>query len=175
MSSESPLDRNGVFWASLASGHLASFDRRMCKGQLNGPNATGKHCPEGWTLHRLPGPQFKDVPDDGSAEASYYTWVDQHNTSGLGENIPMSTANLNDGFVALKDGNIVGFVIFRSALRNDVEVEPDAVSTIWEAVGSDFDWRGAGALVPIIRRKYAFQSSTLVVTMERTSRLNSRS
>jgi hypothetical protein len=35
---------------------------------------------------------------------SYYTWVDQHNTFGLGENIPMSTANLGDGFVALKDG-----------------------------------------------------------------------
>ena len=29
---------------------------------------------------------------------------------GLGENIPMSTANLNDGFVALKDGQ---FVIIR--------------------------------------------------------------
>jgi hypothetical protein len=25
------IDRNGVFWASLASGHLASFDRRKCK------------------------------------------------------------------------------------------------------------------------------------------------
>ncbi|HYX81995.1 MAG TPA: carboxypeptidase-like regulatory domain-containing protein, partial [Gemmatimonadales bacterium] len=42
------IDRNGVFWASLSSGHLASFDRRKCKGPLNGPNATGKHCPEGW-------------------------------------------------------------------------------------------------------------------------------
>ena len=42
-----------------------------------------------------------------SAEASYYTWVDQHNAVGLGENIPISTANLNDGFVALKDGKMV--------------------------------------------------------------------
>ena len=25
------IDRNGVFWASLASGHLASFDRSKCK------------------------------------------------------------------------------------------------------------------------------------------------
>ena len=25
------IDRNGVFWASLASGHLASFDRKKCK------------------------------------------------------------------------------------------------------------------------------------------------
>ena len=46
------VDRNGVVWAALASGHLASFDRRKCKGPLNGPNATGQHCPEGWTLLR---------------------------------------------------------------------------------------------------------------------------
>ena len=44
------IDRNGVVWSSLSSGHLASFDRRKCK-VLNGPTATGKHCPEGWTLH----------------------------------------------------------------------------------------------------------------------------
>ena len=56
------IDRNGVFWASFASGHLGSFDRRKCKGPLNGPQASGKHCPEGWTLYRFPGPQFRDVP-----------------------------------------------------------------------------------------------------------------
>ncbi|MGH9784480.1 MAG: carboxypeptidase-like regulatory domain-containing protein, partial [Terriglobia bacterium] len=39
------VDRNGVVWAPLASGHFASFDRRKCRGPLNGPNATGKHCP----------------------------------------------------------------------------------------------------------------------------------
>ena len=71
------IDRNGVYWASLASGHLGNFDRRKCK-VLNGPTATGKHCPEGWTLYPFPGPQFKDVTDDGSVEASYYTWVDQY-------------------------------------------------------------------------------------------------
>src|SRR5688500_506618 len=26
------VDRNGVYWAALASGHMASFDRRTCKG-----------------------------------------------------------------------------------------------------------------------------------------------
>ena len=26
------VDRNGVYWAAMASGHLASFDRRKCKG-----------------------------------------------------------------------------------------------------------------------------------------------
>jgi hypothetical protein len=100
------IDKNGVVWASLASGHLASFDRRKCKGPLNGPNATGDHCREGWAFYQYPGPGFQGIGEN-SAESSYYTWVDQHNTFGLGENIPMSTANLNDGLVALKDGKMI--------------------------------------------------------------------
>jgi hypothetical protein len=100
------IDRNGIFWASLASGHLGKFDRSKCR-LLNGPTATGKHCPEGWTLYRLPGPQFRDVKDDGSAEASYYTWVDQHNTFGLGENVPIVSGNMNDAYFALVDGRFV--------------------------------------------------------------------
>ena len=55
------VDRNNVVWVALASGHLASFDRRKCKGPLNGPKATGQHCPEGWTLYPTPGPKFKNV------------------------------------------------------------------------------------------------------------------
>jgi hypothetical protein len=100
------IDADGVLWGSGSSGHLMSFDRRKCKGPLNGPTATGNHCPEGWTFYKYPGPGFDGFPDT-SAEASYYTWVDQHNTLGLGENIPISTANLNDGFVALKDGKMI--------------------------------------------------------------------
>ena len=100
------IDRNGVFWASLASGHLASFDRKKCK-VLNGPTATGKHCLEGWTLYPFPGPQFKDVAESGSAEASYYTWVDQFNTFGLGNNVPIATGNMNDALLALVDGKFV--------------------------------------------------------------------
>jgi hypothetical protein len=100
------IDRNGVLWGSGSSGHLISFDRRKCKGPLNGPKATGDHCPEGWSFHQYPGPGFRGLGEN-SAESSYYTWVDQHNTLGLGENIPMSTANLNDGFVALKDGRMI--------------------------------------------------------------------
>ena len=33
------VDKDGVAWTVLGSGHLASFDRRKCKGPLNGPNA----------------------------------------------------------------------------------------------------------------------------------------
>jgi hypothetical protein len=101
------IDRNGVFWASYASGHLGSFDRRKCKGPLNGPKATGKHCPEGWTFYRLPGPQFRGVQDDGSAEASYYVWVDWFNTLGLGENVPIATGNMSDSYFALVNGKFV--------------------------------------------------------------------
>jgi hypothetical protein len=101
------VDRNGVAWAALASGHLASFDRSKCTGPLNGPNATGQHCPEGWTLHAEPLPQFQGVTHHGSAEASYYTWVDQFNTFGLGENVPINTGNASEGLLAFKDGEWV--------------------------------------------------------------------
>jgi hypothetical protein len=94
------IDRDGVVWTPLASGHLASFDRRKCKGPLNGPNATGKHCPEGWTLHPFPGPQLQNVTEPGSAEASYYAWVDQFDTSGLGRNVPVATGNANEALLA---------------------------------------------------------------------------
>jgi hypothetical protein len=100
------IDKQGVVWVSLASGHIGSFDRRKCKGPLSGPKATGDHCPEGWAFHQYPGPGFKGIGEN-SAESSYYSWVDQHNTFGLGEDVPMSTGNLNDGIVALKDGKWV--------------------------------------------------------------------
>jgi hypothetical protein len=100
------IDRNGVVWVSLASGHLGEFDRRKCKGPLNGPTATGDHCPEGWSFHRLPGPGFANVPQM-SVESSYYTWVDQHDTLGLGSNVPIATGNLFDGVHALVNGEFV--------------------------------------------------------------------
>jgi hypothetical protein len=75
------IDSKGVVWVSLASGHLGAFDRSKCKAPLNGPKATGDHCPEGWTFYKYPGPGFEGIGDN-SAEASYYSWVDQHNTSG---------------------------------------------------------------------------------------------
>ena len=100
------IDGDGVLWGSGSSGHLMSFDRRKCKAPLNGPKATGNHCPEGWAFYKYPGPGFDGFPNT-SAEASYYTWVDQHNTLGLGENVPVSTGNLNDGLIAFKDGKMI--------------------------------------------------------------------
>ncbi len=104
------IDRNGVVWIPLSSGHLASFDRKKCKGPLNGPEATGRQCPEGWTLYQFPGPQFEGLVEPGAVESSYYTWVDQFDTFGLGRNVPISTGNMSDSLVALSDGK---FVILR--------------------------------------------------------------
>jgi hypothetical protein len=103
------IDSKGVVWTPLGSGHIASFDRSKCKGPLNGPTATGRHCPEGWTLHRLPGPQVENAAtsETGSAESSYYTWVDQHDTLGLGKDVPMATGNNSDSLHVLYDGKFI--------------------------------------------------------------------
>jgi hypothetical protein len=104
------IDGNGVVWVALASGHLASFDRQKCKGPLNGPTATGRQCPEGWTLYQTPGPKFKNVTASGSADSHYYVWVDQFDTLGLGKNTPIITGNSSDSLIALVNGK---FTILR--------------------------------------------------------------
>ena len=105
------VDSNGVYWSALASGHLGSFDRRKCK-VLNGPTAaTGKQCPEGWTFYPLPGPQMRDVKDPGSAESSYYAWVDRFDTFGLGKDVPIAMGNLNSSILALVNGKFVNITV----------------------------------------------------------------
>jgi hypothetical protein len=104
---EPPMKNGAPVEGYSPRGHMASFDRRKCKGPLNGPDATGQHCPEGWTFYKEPLPQLKNVTDSGSAEASYYTWVDQFDTSGLGRNTPINTGNASEGLLALKDGKFV--------------------------------------------------------------------
>jgi hypothetical protein len=101
------VDRNGVLWTGLSGGpHMASFDRRKCK-TLNGPTATGQHCPEGWTLYPAPGPQFKGTDLQGSADFSYYNWVDQFDTLGLGANVPILNGSGSDSLLALVNGKFV--------------------------------------------------------------------
>ena len=47
------------------------------------------------------------MTDPGSAEASYGTWVDQHDTLGLGKDVPISTGNENDALLALVNGKFL--------------------------------------------------------------------
>ena len=95
------VDRNGVAWVALASGHFGSFDRRKCMGPLNGPTATGQHCPEGWRLYQTPGPHFKGATEGANVDSHYYNWVDQFDTFGMGVNTPIITGNGSDSLLAL--------------------------------------------------------------------------
>lgn len=104
------IDTHGVVWVSLGSGHLGRFDRSLCRGSLNGPTATGTQCPEGWSFYRLPGPGFSELPQ-ASIESSYYTWVDQHNTLGLGDDVPIVTGNLSNGVHALVNGKFITLTV----------------------------------------------------------------
>lgn len=134
------IDKNGVVWVSLGSGHLGAFDRSKCTGPLSGPNATGDHCPEGWSFYDLPGPGFADLPEN-SIESSYYTWVDHHNSLGLGENVPIATGNLMDGVHALVDGEFVTMRVpyplgfYTKGFEGRID-DPDA------------GWKGRGLWVP---------------------------
>jgi hypothetical protein len=144
------IDRNGVVWTALAgSGHLASFDRRKCKGTLNGPTATGQHCVEGWTLHLTPGPKFKGVSatDEVNSDMLYYNYVDQFDTFGLGANVPMATGSYSDSIVAYANGKMVvlrvpypiGFY------HRGVDGRIDDAKTGWKGRGL---WATYGAYTP---------------------------
>jgi hypothetical protein len=95
------VDRNGVIWTALAgSAAMASFDRRKCK-VLNGPRSRdGRHCDEGWTFYPEPGPTYKGT--DIGTDFSYYNWVDQFDTLGLGANTPIANGSGSDSLLVLK-------------------------------------------------------------------------
>jgi hypothetical protein len=136
------IDGNNVVWVALGSGHLASFDRRKCKGPLNGPLATGQHCPEGWTLYPTPGPNFHNVKDSGSADSHYYDWVDQFDTLGLGKNTPIITGNSSDSLIALADGK---FVVLRvpyplGFFAKGMDGRIDDAQTGWKGKGVWTTW-----------------------------------
>jgi hypothetical protein len=103
------IDSNNVVWTVLSSGHLASFDRRKCTAPLNGPTATGQHCPEGWALYPLPGPNYKGAADNASADSAYYNFVDRFDMLGVGKEVPIATGNLSEGLLALVNGQMLTF------------------------------------------------------------------
>jgi hypothetical protein len=93
------IDTKGVVWVALVgSNDLASFDRSKCRGPLNGPTATGQHCPEGWKLYPVPGPKFtgSKIP----ADFFYHNWVDDYNTLGLGKDVPIVNGTGSDSLIA---------------------------------------------------------------------------
>ena len=138
------IDRNGIVWVPLASGHMGKFDRSKCKVAERPGTATGQHCPEGWTLYPFPGPQLQGVTDTGSAEASYYTWVDQFDTFGLGRNVPVATGNANDSLMALVDGKLahlrvpypLGFHAKGSMAASTIRTPAGRARGVWATYGT---------------------------------------
>jgi hypothetical protein len=50
---------------------------------------------------------LRDVKTPGSAEASYYVWVDYFGILGLGKNVPIAMGNLSDSILPFVDGKFV--------------------------------------------------------------------
>jgi len=76
-----------------ASGHLGSFDRRKCKGP---PERAHSHrrslARRAGASTSIPGRALPALATTAPKRANY-TWVDQHNTLGLGNDVPISTGN----------------------------------------------------------------------------------
>ena len=148
------VDRNGVIWTALSgSSHLASFDRSKCR-VTSGPTATGQQCPEGWTLYPVPGPQMKGVETPGSADFHYFSWVDQFNTLGLGENIPIANGSTSDALLALMPDTGEWVVLrvpypmafYSRGLDGRID-DPDAGwkgRGLWANYGSNYIWHTEG-------------------------------
>lgn len=47
------------------------------------------------------------MKDPGSAETSYYVWVDWFNVLGLGRNVPIAMGNGSDSIIPFVDGKFV--------------------------------------------------------------------
>ena len=100
------VDSNGVVWLNWrGTDYMTSFDRSKCK-TLNGPQATGQHCPEGWQVHIKPGPTFATTAPNtpNNSDLLYLTHVDKHNTLGLGPNVPVSGSVNTDSLLAFVPG-----------------------------------------------------------------------
>jgi hypothetical protein len=109
------LDPNGVAWVNWrGSDEVMSFDRRKCK-VTNGPTtATGEHCPEGWTVHRMQHarPTFKGTTNPYHAEMMYLTQNDRDDALGLGHAVVTGPVNSNSLQVLVpKSGQFLDLVV----------------------------------------------------------------
>jgi hypothetical protein len=138
------VDREGVAWVVLSSGQLASFDRRKCKGPLNGPKAhEGYTCNEGWTFYAVPGPKYQGDVDAATADSNYYNWSDKFNSLGLGENVQIATSNQGGALLALVNGK---WVVLRvpyplGYYNKSINGRIDDANTGWKGRGL---WTGWG-------------------------------
>ena len=146
------LDSKGVAWAAGSGGNLISFDRSKCRVR-NGPTATGDHCPEGFTLHPLPGPKFSGVEGPlGTVASPYYVWVDIHDIFGLGKDTVIVLENQSDGMQAFANGKWVHIAVpypmgfFTKGLEGRID-DPNGgwnARGLWATWGGRAPWHSEG-------------------------------
>jgi hypothetical protein len=99
------VDRNGIVWINMtATDQLASFDRGKCR-VLNGPTATGQHCPEGWRFYQIPGPPHSGPYSPGGQAPRALTGRGTARTTDM---MYLTTVDRSD-VLALNHGNDVPF------------------------------------------------------------------
>ena len=108
------IGTDGLVWQNWRGAHeMLSFDRRKCK-VLNGPDATGQQCPEGWTVYTKPGPRFQGAADYASTDMLYMTEIDRDNTLGLGKDVVLSgDVNADSFFVVMPQGGQMTTMMLR--------------------------------------------------------------
>ncbi len=140
------IDGNGVVWTPLTGeGYLASFDRRKCKvlpvgkAATTEAAATGRQCPEGWSLYAMPGPTFQSDPTV-KADYYYYMYIDRDNSLGLGKNVVIVDGADSDSLIAFQQDT-------KRFVRMTVPYRMGFFSRFFDARIDDpkAGWKGRGA------------------------------
>jgi hypothetical protein len=72
------IDRDGIAYVPLSSGHLGAFDRRKCKGPLNGPRRPKASCARRPDADAVPGPA---IPQREVYDCPHRNPMESHGTS----------------------------------------------------------------------------------------------
>jgi len=137
------IDKNGVAWGSASNGKPRELRSPKCKGPLTA-DRDRRSLPGGWTFYRYPA-RASTVRRPASMRAITPGWPAQH--AGLGENIPIQPRTSNDGFVALKDGQMVssripspmGFYAKGSTAASTIRM-PAGRARLWSTNGDRTPW-----------------------------------
>jgi len=134
-------------WSDLCfrAGHLASFrPSPNATGRSTGPAAaTGKQCPEGWTLVSIPGTAVQRWSRSrGAAEHAYYVWVDRP-TRRLGPNVPIAMTNGGESVDGACEWQVRQLSAFQSYWGSSARMSMDALQSERRMEGKGL-WDNAG-------------------------------
>ena len=130
----------GVVWVPFTgSGHLGRFDPSKCP-TVRGPELMNyQRCKAGWTVYKLPGPNFEGVTNGGSTEWPYLAKVDVHNIMGFGTHTVILNGTLSDSvLIFLPD--TAKFLVLRVPYPNGFFSR----NLSWRIDDANAGWKGRG-------------------------------